>query len=62
MPKELVTSSKLAKLLGVSKNTVNRLAKARLIPHVELPSGHRRFDFEEVLACFEAARSKTNEK
>ena len=62
MPEGLVTSSKLAKLLGVSKNTVNRLAKARLIPYVELPSGHRRFDFKAVLACFEAARSKTDEK
>lgn len=45
----MVTSSRLARIFGVSKSTINRLARENRIPHVQLPSGHRRFDPEEVL-------------
>ena len=44
----MLTSSKLAKLLGLSKATINRLARDRRIPAITLPSGHRRFDPEAV--------------
>jgi excisionase family DNA binding protein len=44
----MLTSSKLGKALGLSKGTVIRLAKEGRIPSIILPSGHRRFDLEEV--------------
>jgi excisionase family DNA binding protein len=44
----MLTSTKLGKALGLTKATVNRLAKSGHIPFVLLPSGHRRFDLEEV--------------
>lgn len=44
----MLTSTKLGKALGLTKTTVNRLAKSGHIPFVLLPSGHRRFDLEEV--------------
>lgn len=47
----MLTSTKLGKALGLSKKTVNRLAKEGRIPSIELPSGHRRFDLEEVKAA-----------
>jgi excisionase family DNA binding protein len=47
----MLTSSKLAKKLGLTKATINRLAKARRIPSIVLPSGHRRFDVDEVKAA-----------
>jgi excisionase family DNA binding protein len=44
----MLTSTKLGRALGLTKTTVNRLAKSGHIPFVRLPSGHRRFDLEEV--------------
>ena len=44
----MLTSSKLGKALGLSKATVIRLAKEGRIPSITLPSGHRRFELEEV--------------
>ena len=48
-----LTSSKLAALLGVSKATVLRLAKAGEIPFLRLPSGHYRFYIEDVRRVLE---------
>lgn len=48
-----LTSSKLAALLGVSKGTVLRLAKAGEIPFLRLPSGHYRFYIEDVRRVLE---------
>lgn len=50
----MLTSSKLGKKLGLSKATVIRLAKDGRIPSIILPSGHRRFDVEEVKAALSA--------
>jgi excisionase family DNA binding protein len=47
----MLTSSKLGKALGLSKATIIRLAKEGRIPSITLPSGHRRFDVEEVKAA-----------
>ncbi len=44
----MIRSSKLAKNLGLTKSTVNRLAREGNIPCIALPSGHRRFDLEAV--------------
>jgi excisionase family DNA binding protein len=44
----MLTSTKLGKALGLTKATVNRLAKEGRIPSIVLPSGHRRFDVAEV--------------
>ena len=47
----MLTSSKLGKVIGLSKATIIRLAKKGRIPSIILPSGHRRFDVEEVKAA-----------
>ena len=47
----MLTSSKLGKAIGLSKGTVIRLAKEGRIPSIVLPSGHRRFDVDEVKAA-----------
>lgn len=47
----MLTSSKVAKQVGLSKKTINRLAKEGRIPSIILPSGHRRFDADEVKAA-----------
>lgn len=47
----MLTSSKLGKALGLSKGTIIRLAKEGRIPSIILPSGHRRFDVDEVKAA-----------
>jgi excisionase family DNA binding protein len=44
----MLTSTKLGRALGLTKATINRLAKSGHIPFMLLPSGHRRFDLEEV--------------
>jgi len=48
-----ITSSKLAALLGVSKGTILRMAKAGEIPYLRLPSGHYRFYLEDVRRVLE---------
>jgi excisionase family DNA binding protein len=45
---KMVSSSKLAEGLGLSRATIIRLAKDRRIPFILLPSGHRRFDVAAV--------------
>lgn len=47
----MLRSSELAKEVGVSKQTVLRLAASGDIPCSRLPSGHYRFDLEEVKAA-----------
>ena len=44
----LLRSSELAREIGLHKNTVLRLANQGVIPCSKLPSGHYRFDLEEV--------------
>ena len=50
----MLTSSRAAKSVGLSKKTLNTLAKKGLIPSIVLPSGHRRFDIEEIKAALSA--------
>ena len=50
----MLTSSRAAKSVGLSKKTLNTLAKKGLIPSIILPSGHRRFDIEEIKAALSA--------
>lgn len=44
----MLRSSELAKRLGLSKPTVLALANDGVIPSIKLPSGHYRFDEEQV--------------
>jgi len=48
----LITSSKLARHLCVSKSTINRMVKLGKLPFYRLPSGHRRFDLDEIKKIF----------
>ena len=50
----MLTSTKLGKEIGLTKQTVCRLAQRGRIPFIQLPSGHRRFDLEEVKAALSA--------
>lgn len=47
----MLKSSDLAKALGITKNKVVDLANDGVIPSIKLPSGHYRFDLEEVIAA-----------
>lgn len=47
----MLTSSKLGREIGLTKQTICRLAKDGRIPYIQLPSGHRRFDLEAVKAA-----------
>lgn len=47
----MLTSTKVGRLLGLSKKTILDLAREGRIPSIILPSGHRRFDVEEVKAA-----------
>lgn len=47
----MLTSTKIGRLLGLSKKTVLDLAREGRIPSILLPSGHRRFDAAEVKAA-----------
>jgi excisionase family DNA binding protein len=44
----MLTSTKVGKALGLTKATICTLARDGRIPFIQLPSGHRRFDLEEV--------------
>ena len=44
----MLTSTKVGLQLGLSKKTILNLAREGRIPSIILPSGHRRFDVEEV--------------
>lgn len=50
----MLRSSELAKEVGLSKQTVLRLAAKGEIPCARLPSGHYRFDPDEVKAALRA--------
>lgn len=54
----MLKSSELAKGIGLSKNKVIELAKARAIPSIRLPSGHFRFDLAEVLLALRTGKIK----
>lgn len=51
----MLRSSELAKILGLSKKTVTSLAQEGLIPSIQLPSGHRRFDLNEVVTALRSS-------
>jgi predicted site-specific integrase-resolvase len=54
---KMIRSSSLAKELGLSKNKVIELANEGLIPSIQLPSGHFRFDLDEVIAALRPVKS-----
>lgn len=46
----LLRSTELAEKLGVTKQTVLAMTRKNLIPYVRLPSGHNRYDYDEIVA------------
>ena len=46
--KKMLTSSQIALQIGVTKNTVIKMAKAGQIPSIRIGSGHYRFDIDDV--------------
>lgn len=45
---DLLTTTGAAQLLQVSDETVRRWAATGLIRHIRLPSGHLRFELEDI--------------
>ena len=45
---KLLTINEAARLLGVHQNTLRTWADKGLVPHVKLPSGHRRFRSADI--------------
>jgi predicted site-specific integrase-resolvase len=45
----MLSSMQMAKIIGVSKNKMIDLANAGAVPAIKLPSGHYRFDPQEVI-------------
>jgi excisionase family DNA binding protein len=41
----------MAEVIGVTKNKMVELANAGAVPSIKLPSGHYRFDRDEVIAA-----------
>ena len=45
----MLSSMEMAKIIGISKNKLVELANKGLVPALRLPSGHYRFDPQEVI-------------
>lgn len=45
----MLRSVEMAKIIGISKNKMIDLANAGAVPAIKLPSGHYRFDPQEVI-------------
>lgn len=50
LSRDLIPVGEAAKLIGISADTLKRWEKAGRISSVRTPTGHRRFDREDVLA------------
>jgi excisionase family DNA binding protein len=49
--KKMLTSSQIALQIGVTKNTIIKMAKDGQIPSIRIGSGHYRFDIDDVKAA-----------
>ena len=47
----MLRSAEMAEVIGVTKNKMVELANAGAVPAIKLPSGHYRFDRDEVIAA-----------
>lgn len=47
----MLRSQEMATIIGISKHKMVELANAGIVPAIKLPSGHYRFDPEEVKAA-----------
>ncbi|MEW6582324.1 MAG: helix-turn-helix domain-containing protein [Actinomycetota bacterium] len=54
----MLTSKDVAKALNVSEQTVRHYARDGLIPFVQTPGGHRRFDLDDVKVALRLARPR----
>ncbi len=47
-PRKLLTIEQVARLFGVHQSTIRNWADDGRVPVIRLPSGHRRFDAQEI--------------
>lgn len=47
----MLRSMEMAEVIGISKKKMIDLANAGAVPAIKLPSGHYRFDRDEVIAA-----------
>src|SRR4051812_19874428 len=52
----MLTSQQLAAQLNISTSTIRLYAREHLIPFVETPGGHRRYDIDDVRAALTLIR------
>ena len=57
----MVGISEAARRLGVHQNTLRKWADEGVLPTLRLPSGHRRFDVEELERFREAMATPTGD-
>lgn len=57
----MLKSSELAERIGLSKNKIISLANAGAIPSIKLPSGHYRFDPDEVISSLRTGGVKNDD-
>jgi excisionase family DNA binding protein len=55
----LLRSTELAEKLGVTKQTVLAMTRKNLIPFYRLPSGHNRYDYDEIITHLRDAEGGT---
>ena len=55
-PDDLLTTTEVGEILGVSGKTVSRYADLGTLPVLTLPSGHRRFRRSDIDALLAAGR------
>lgn len=55
---DLISTTKMAKRLGVHRMTVVRLVKAGRIPYIKISSTEYRYDADKVLAALEDSTDK----
>jgi hypothetical protein len=54
----MVSSKRIAMEFHITAQTVRQYARDGVIPYVETPGGHRRFELDEVRAALRVARAR----
>lgn len=57
----MIRSSELAEHLGLTKNKIIQLANNGEIPAIRLPSGHYRFNLDEVVNALRVGGTKNDD-
>jgi excisionase family DNA binding protein len=62
MQRTMLAPDEVARIVGVSSQTIRRWADAGTLPAVRLPSGHRGFEAHDVLELLRQLRRKQGQR